>query len=190
MNNQSNQAIFIDRDGTINEEVNYLDHPDQLRILPRCAAAIKKINQHDIKTIVITNQSGIARGYFTEKRLQEIHDRLKGLLAHEGAHLDGIYYCPHHPDDGCDCRKPASGMLKAAADEHGIELERSFVIGDQLSDIGLAHQVGAKGVLVLTGYGRAECELHKDKWPKPPDYIAKDLYDAVEWILKFAARKG
>ncbi len=182
-------AVFIDRDGTINEEVNYLDHPDQLRLLPRCAEAIKKINRQGIKTIVITNQSGIARGYFTEKSLHQIHDKLESLLAQDGAHLDGIYFCPHHPDDACDCRKPAPGMLKAASSEHAIDLAQSFVIGDKLTDVKLAQRVGAKGILVLTGYGQAEYESERDKWLKPPDYVAQDIYDAVEWILSFADRK-
>jgi D-glycero-D-manno-heptose 1,7-bisphosphate phosphatase len=156
MQKHSNPAIFIDRDGTINEEVNYLDHPDRLRLLPRSVEAIKKINQQGIKTIVITNQSGIARGYFTEKSLHEIHQKLKDLLAQAGARIDDIYFCPHHPDDACDCRKPATGMLKAAAGEHAVDLRRSFVIGDKLTDVELAHRVGAKGILVLTGYGHKQ----------------------------------
>jgi D-glycero-D-manno-heptose 1,7-bisphosphate phosphatase len=174
----------MDRDGTICEEVGYLDHPDRLRLLPRSAAAIKRINRSGFKAVVVTNQSGVARGYFPESMVHEIHAELKTLLAGEGARLDGIYYCPHHPEAGCDCRKPAPGMLRAAADDQGINLERSFVVGDKLSDVYAAHQVGARGILVLTGYGREENELLQRPGQKPPDYIAEDLYEAVEWILR------
>lgn len=195
--NQTNSAVFIDRDGTINEDVGYLDSPDGLRLLSGSAEAIKKLNRHGFKVIVVSNQSGVARGYFPESTVQEIHVRLKDLLAQEGACLDGIYYCPHHPEIGegdyrqsCNCRKPATGMLETAAREHDINLAASFVIGDKISDVSLAHNAGAKGILVLTGYGRRDYESHKDKWPKAPDYIARDLSEAVEWMFSTIDEKG
>jgi D-glycero-D-manno-heptose 1,7-bisphosphate phosphatase len=159
-------------------------------LLPGSAEAIRKIKQHGFKAVVVTNQTGVARGYFPESMVHKINVRLKELLAEAGVSLDGIYYCPHHPEIGegdyrkkCNCRKPAPGMLKTAAREHDINLAHSFVIGDKISDVYLAHNVGAKGILVLTGWGRRDYEAHKAKWPKPPDYIAQDLSEAVDWIL-------
>jgi D-glycero-D-manno-heptose 1,7-bisphosphate phosphatase len=183
MDNKPNCAVFIDRDGTLSEEVGYVDHPDHFHLLPRSAEAIRRINQSGLKAVVITNQSGVARRYFPESRVHEIHAKLKDLLANEGAYLDAIYYCPHHPDEKCTCRKPAPGMLEVAADEHGINLAHSFVVGDKMSDVYTAHRVGAKGILVLTGYGQEEYDSHKQEWPEQPDYVAQDLYAAVEWIL-------
>ncbi len=183
MSKPTNRAIFIDRDGTLNKEVNYLDDPARLELLPRSIDAIIKINKSDYKAILITNQSGIARGYFPKERLSEIHDALNYMLDQKGAYLDGIYYCPHHPKDKCNCRKPASGMLDKVAAEHNISLSNSFVIGDKITDIYTAHKVNARGVLALTGYGQTEYEKDRQLWVSQPDYIADNLYNAVCWIL-------
>jgi D-glycero-D-manno-heptose 1,7-bisphosphate phosphatase len=149
-------AVFIDRDGTINEETGYVDSLDKFRILPGVTDAIRELNQNDIPAILITNQSGIARGYFTTDFLKALHEKMHRELGKNGCRLDGIYLCPHHPDDGCACRKPKPGMLLRAAREKGIVLHNSYVIGDKIIDIELAHRVGAKGILVLTGYGAEE----------------------------------
>ena len=183
------RAVFLDRDGTICEEVGYLDSVEQLRLIPGSAAAIRLLNERGLKAVVVTNQSGVARGFFSELRLQEVHEELERLLRLEGAYLDGIYYCPHHPSDGnepyigvCDCRKPASGLLLRAAADLGLDLGASYVIGDHHSDVECAQRAGAIGILVLTGHGensRAETE----SWPSPPAYIAPDLYAAVQWVI-------
>jgi D-glycero-D-manno-heptose 1,7-bisphosphate phosphatase len=153
-------AIFLDRDGTINEDVGYAAHPNEISLYPYAGEAIRLINEAGLKTIVVTNQSGIARGFLNETMLERIHDHLRGELARQGARLDAFYYCPHHPRIGpqpyqkvCRCRKPQTGMLELAAREHGIDLAASYVIGDKVSDINLAVNAGSRGVLVKTGYG-------------------------------------
>ena len=188
-NPQSSRAIFIDRDGTLNEDIGYVSSPNQLRLYPWAAEAVRLINNSGRKAIVITNQSGIAREMYTEDTLARIHSRMLNDLAREGARIDAVYYCPHHPAVGiptyrvaCACRKPRTGMLDAASLEHGIDLERSFVIGDKASDIELAENAGALGVLVLTGYG-SETLAHPNRWPCKPSIIAENLLDAVKRIL-------
>ena len=182
-------AIFIDCDGTINEDSGYISTPDDLIIYPYAAEALRLINESNLKAIVITNQSGIARGIYTEAALDAIHNRMREELARDGAHIDAIYYCPHHPRIGddryrkmCDCRKPGTGMLRQAAREHAIDLSLSYVIGDKASDINLATNAGARGVLVMTGYGR-ETLASQDRWPCMPAIIADDLLDGVKRIL-------
>lgn len=182
MNKNKNIAVFLDRDGTINEDVSYLSNVADLRILPNAAQAIKKINQTGLKAIIVTNQSGIARGYLNEKILNDIHDSLKGLLAQSGAKLDGIYFCPHHPEECCACRKPETAMIKAAASDFDIDLSRSFMIGDKTSDIYLGHKAGLITILTLTGSGRETLEEMEKKGEKA-DYVARDLLEAVEWII-------
>lgn len=148
-------AVFLDRDGTINAEVDFLRDPADLALLPGAAEAIARLAAAGFACVVITNQSGIARGYLDEATLAEIHARLRTLLAAEGAQLDGIYHCPHHPeiDSGapCDCRKPLPGMLRLAAEEHDLDLSRSFVIGDSPRDLEAGLALGVPGFLVETG---------------------------------------
>ncbi len=182
-------AVFIDRDGTINEDIGYLSHPDDLHIYSFAAEAIRLLNDANLPIIVITNQSGIARGFLDELMLARIHERLLNKLAQQGAHVDGIYYCPHHPRIGneiycreCDCRKPQTGMLEQAAREHGVALNESYVIGDKSSDINLATNAGAKGILVLTGYG-ASTYANLERFPCYPSMVAEDLLEAVRLIL-------
>ncbi len=178
------KAVFLDRDGPLIEEVGYLSRIEEFRLLPRVGEAIRLLNHHQLKAIVVTNQSGVARGYFPESLVQVIHRKLEGLLKREGAHLDGIYYCPHHPDEQCECRKPATGLVKKAVEDLGINCSQSYVVGDRGIDIELAYGVGAKGILVLSGYGKGEWEeMEKEEKPKP-HHIARDLYEAVEWILR------
>lgn len=182
----SKMAVFMDRDGTITEELGYLKEPEKLRLIPRSGEAIRLLNKKRILAIVVSNQSGVARGYFTEKTVRETHKRLEELLNEKGAHLDSTYYCPHHPEFGppkyrkdCSCRKPKPGMLEKAAKRFNLDLKKCCIIGDKVEDIKLAHNVGAKGILVLTGYGRRSKSKKID-----PNHTAKDLYHAVKWILK------
>jgi len=158
--------------------------------MSKSTEAVKSINESGLKIIVITNQAGVARGYFSEGMVSQVHDKMKKLLSEQGAYLDGIYYCPHHPEGviesyrkACDCRKPASGLLERASKDHGIDLASSYVVGDKVTDIELAHRIGAKGVLVLTGYGEDELKKINDTSAKNPDFVAGDLFDAVKWIM-------
>jgi D-glycero-D-manno-heptose 1,7-bisphosphate phosphatase len=185
------RAVFLDRDGTINTEVGYLNHPDQVELIPRAGAAIKLLNKAGFTVIVITNQAGIAKGLVREELLPAIHQKLAQLLALQGAAIDGFYYCPHHPEGvveqyriTCDCRKPLPGMLLRAAGELSIDLSASYVIGDKSCDIELGRNAGARSILVLTGYGVTELARHREAGLAPPDYIALDLYDAAYWIRK------
>jgi D-glycero-D-manno-heptose 1,7-bisphosphate phosphatase len=177
-------AVFLDRDGTIAEEVGYLNHVSRFRMFPFAPAAIRRLNEAKFPAIVITNQSGVAREYFPESLVQAVHELMTTQLAKEGAHIDALYYCPHKGDDACLCRKPKPGMLERAARAHGLDLRRSFVVGDRYGDIELAHRVGARAILVRTGYGEGEIQWHSAKWPAPPDFIAEDLADAADWILR------
>jgi heptosyltransferase-2 len=180
-------AVFLDRDGTINEDVGYLNSPDGLKLIPGAAQAIRQINEHQLKAVVLTNQSGVARGYYSEEKLKEIHLRLEQLLTQQGARLDGIYYCVHHPDEGCDCRKPSLGMLGAASRDLSINLSHSYVVGDKLTDIQLARNAGAKGILVLTGRGQDQvAQLNHSQ----PAFVARDLFEAVQWIVKDVKMNG
>lgn len=176
-------AVFLDRDGTICEEMGYLNHISRLHIFSFAAAAIRKLNQAGLPVIVVTNQSGISRRIFPESLVNQIHERISQELSAAGARVDGYYYCAHSKQDDCDCRKPLPGLLNQAAGEHCLRLDRSFVVGDRYGDVELAHGVGGRGVLVLTGYGRGEYELHRDEWLRQPDLVAEDLSEAVDAIL-------
>jgi D-glycero-D-manno-heptose 1,7-bisphosphate phosphatase len=182
--------VFIDRDGTLTEEVGYVNHPRRLRLLPRSAEAIRRLNVAGIAAVVVTNQAGVARGYFSEEVLQAVNATLVAQLKEEGAHLDGLYVCVHHPTEGappyradCDCRKPRPGLLHRAAADHGLDLGRSVLVGDRPSDLVAARTVGAAGVLVLTGYGRGEWEYRRATFAVAPDHVAEDLLDAVDWAV-------
>ena len=180
----------MDRDGTISEEVAYVDRVDRFAIYPWTPLAIRKLNLAGIKTVVITNQSGVARGLFAESTVEEVHAKLREELSRAGAFLDGIYYCPHHPEGlvkeyriQCDCRKPATGLLHRAARDLHIDLSASYVIGDKYSDVELAFAAGARGILVLSGYGKGEWECNRDVWQRQPHWVACNLGDAVDLIL-------
>jgi D-glycero-D-manno-heptose 1,7-bisphosphate phosphatase len=162
-------------------------HTGLYKLFPWTAAAIRRINETGIKAVLITNQSGVARGYFDENSIGDVHDLLRRELAQSAAKLDAIYYCPHHPDDGCDCRKPRPGMLLRAERDLDIDLQQSWVVGDKHSDVETANAVGARSIQVLTGYGRAELERYRSDRLQP-DYIAENLMDAVDAILKGEAR--
>jgi D-glycero-D-manno-heptose 1,7-bisphosphate phosphatase len=177
-------AVFLDRDGTISEEVGYLNHIDRFRMFPFAPEAIRRLNQAGVPVVVVTNQSGVARGYFPESMLHDVHDRMKRELAQHGAHLDAVYYCPHEKSDACDCRKPKPGMLHRAVEDLGIDLERSYVVGDRYGDIELAFNAGAKGIFVKTGYGLGDFTWHAPAWSRQPDVVTDNLKTAVDWILR------
>ena len=177
-------AVFLDRDGTICEEVGYLNHISRLQIYPWAAAAIRRLNQAGLPVIVVTNQSGVSRRLFPESLVGEVHRVLSENLAASSARIDAFYYCTHQLADRCDCRKPLPGLLEQAAREHEIDLSRSFVVGDRYADIELAHATGGRGILVLSGYGRGEFQHHHREWPRQPEQVVEDLTEAVDFILK------
>ena len=183
-------AVFFDRDGTLNRDVGYVTHLDLYELLPRAAAAVRKVNEAGWLAILITNQAGVARGYFPEIMIDKVHRKLQEELDGKGARLDAIYYCPHVPngdDPGyaldCQMRKPYPGMILKAAAEHGVDLENSVMLGDKYSDLEAGWRAGCKSGLVLSGYGRGERELRGAQWPRQPDFVAQDAYHAVEIIL-------
>jgi D-glycero-D-manno-heptose 1,7-bisphosphate phosphatase len=161
-----------------------LNHVSRFRILPRVAKSIRRLNKAGLPVIVVTNQSGVGRGYFPESLVHSVHELMTQQLAAAGAHLDAIYYCPHGSAEGCDCRKPNTGMLQRAACEHAIDLPQSIVVGDRHGDIELARRAGARSILVRTGYGEGEYLWNVAKWEIQPDFVAADLADAVHWILR------
>ena len=182
-------AIFIDRDGTLSHEVGYVNHVSRFRLYPWAVDAVRLANEAGFLTVVVTNQAGVARGYFPESVIHEVHALLRAAMEAGGASLAGIYVCAHHPSVGeppyrldCDCRKPKPGLLRRAQAELGIDLMRSYVVGDRFGDVQLAWNVGARGVLVKSGYGRGELLHHADSWPRPPDIVAEHLLEAVERI--------
>jgi D-glycero-D-manno-heptose 1,7-bisphosphate phosphatase len=185
------RAVFIDRDGTISEEVGYVNHPTRYRVFPFAAEALRALNEAGWLAVLVTNQAGVARGYFAEEMITKVHALLEQELAHEGARLDAIYYCPHHPSVGeppyrldCDCRKPKPGLITRAAAEFDIDLTHSWMIGDRYGDTELARNAGTRAALVLTGYGRGEFEHQRRTWQHQPDLIAENLLAAVREILR------
>jgi D-glycero-D-manno-heptose 1,7-bisphosphate phosphatase len=172
----------MDRDGTVSEEIGYMYHSGLYRPFPFAGPAVRKINESGMKAVLITNQSGVGRGYFDQESVDEVHGILKAELWRYQASLDAIYVCPHSPQENCDCRKPNPGMLLRAQDELDIDLRKSYVIGDKYVDVEVAHRVGAKGILVLTGYGREEREANRSN-PMQPDLVVENLMEAVERIL-------
>jgi D-glycero-D-manno-heptose 1,7-bisphosphate phosphatase len=183
------RAVFLDRDGTIIEDDGYISDVGRIRLFPWSAEAINRLRAAGFLIIVVTNQAGVARGYFAEQFLAEAHRHLDALLAPRGARIDAYYYCPHHPEGVlvayrriCDCRKPAPGMIEKAAADHDIDVAESFVVGDKWLDIELAQRAGAAGVLVRTGYGQsAEAERPAGIHPVP---VVDTLLDAAGWILE------
>jgi D-glycero-D-manno-heptose 1,7-bisphosphate phosphatase len=180
--------VFLDRDGTLIEEVGYLDRAERIEFYPWTIDAVRALNRAGLAVVMVSNQSGVARGFFTESVVEEVHASIASMLAVGGAHIDAYYYCPHHPDGkvaeyavACDCRKPGRGLVDRAVREFSIDPHRSFVVGDRWLDIGLGRAVGARAVLVRTGYGVTEEK-------RPPaglsaDAVTDNLIGAVSWIL-------
>ncbi|MGA1825340.1 MAG: D-glycero-alpha-D-manno-heptose-1,7-bisphosphate 7-phosphatase [bacterium] len=182
------KAIFLDRDGVINREIGHIHRVDDFHLLENVSNAIKLINQSEYLAIIITNQSAVARGLCTIKDIDAIHKKMKTLLGKDGAKLDAIYYCPHHPDKGvpgentvykvdCDCRKPKIGMLKKAAEDFNIDLTSSYFIGDSTRDIVCGQNAHMKTIGVRTGYGCNDGDVK-------PDLMFEDLYEAIRFIIK------
>lgn len=170
-----NKAIFLDRDGTINRDMHYSADVSRLRVFKNAATAIKKLNDAGYKVIVVSNQSGIARKYFKKKDVEKLNKIIIDRLGKRKAKIDAVYFCPHHPNKNCSCRKPKSGMILKAKKDFNLDIKNSYMVGDMQSDIDLAKNAGAKSVFVLTGAGIDV---------KGADYTAKDILDATEWILK------
>ncbi len=190
MSESSRPAIFMDRDGTISHEVGYVNHASRFRLYPWSVDAVRTINGAGWLAVVVTNQAGVARGYFPESVLRDVQQMLVDRLEAGGARLDAVYACMHHPTVGrapyrmdCNCRKPRPGLLRRAEAELGADLRRSWVIGDRHSDLQLAWNAGAYGALVKTGYGIGELTHLARSWPRPPDLVAENLLEAVERIL-------
>ncbi|HEY6231330.1 MAG TPA: D-glycero-beta-D-manno-heptose 1,7-bisphosphate 7-phosphatase, partial [Pyrinomonadaceae bacterium] len=185
------RAVFMDRDGTISEEVGYINHPSRFRLFPYAIDAIRHLNQNGWLAIVVTNQAGVARGYFSEQMVETVHADMTRQVLDGGGHLDAIYYCAHHPSVGeppyridCDCRKPKPGLIMRATEDFDIDLQQSWMVGDRYSDIELAHNAGVKSMLVLSGYGRGEWEHQRASWAQQPDAVAEDLLEAVRAIVR------
>lgn len=187
-------AVFLDRDGTLIEDVGYLDRVERLLIYPWAIDAVRLLNQGGYHVVIITNQAGVARGFFKEAFLAEVHGEIRSRFRTGGARIDGFYYCPHHPDapieeyrQVCDCRKPAPGLVRKASQDLSLDLARSFVVGDRWLDVRLGRAVGARSLLVRTGYGRTE-EANGPADVRA-DHVAENLVEAVSWILS-ASRHG
>ena len=186
---KSEIAVFLDRDGTLIEEVRYLDRPELVALYPWSVDAIRALNRAGVRVVIVSNQSGVARGFFSEALVDRVHARIASLLAEGGASIDAYYHCPHHPDGkvaayarACECRKPGRGLIDRAVRAFGVDPTQSFIVGDRWLDVALARAVGARGLLVRTGNGRAE-------EPHPPEGLAADavvdnLIAAVSWILR------
>ncbi|MFH0947968.1 MAG: D-glycero-beta-D-manno-heptose 1,7-bisphosphate 7-phosphatase [Elusimicrobiota bacterium] len=172
-----NRAVFLDRDGTINEDMHYSADENKLKIFENAASAIKLLNDAGYKVIIITNQSGVARGNFSEKDVKKLNEVILKKLKERHSVIDGVYFCPHHPDENCSCRKPKQGMILKAKNNFNIDIKKSYMIGDMQSDIDFAKNAGVKSVFVLTGTG---IDI------KGADYTAKDILDAAEWIVRNA----
>ena len=184
-------AVFLDRDGTINEQMGYINHLSRFVLLPGAAEAIGLLNRHGFLAVVVSNQAGAARGYFPLPLIEKTHELLRAALRERSAYLDGVYYCPHHPRSvipelrvDCVCRKPRTGLIDQACADFDIDMGRSYVVGDRCLDIELAARCGLHGVLVKTGYGRGEIEHLLPSASDKPVYLAEDIQDAVRWILE------
>jgi D,D-heptose 1,7-bisphosphate phosphatase len=190
MMERKSKAVFLDRDGTISIEIGYIDNVELLEMYQDSVAALIELRQMGYKLVVVSNQSGVAQGFFPESRVQEVNDRMVSLLKEQGVLIDGIYYCPHLPNGvipeyaiECNCRKPAPGMIKRAEQELNIDLQHSILIGDKLSDIICGRNAGLKTILVRTGYGaETELQLQKQQMEMKPDAIVDTLYEAIKWI--------
>ena len=183
-------AVFVDRDGTICFDKHYLADPAGLKLIPTVVEGLKKLTKAGVPIIIVTNQSGVARGYFTEETLSRIHTELIKILKKQGVSILDIFYCPHMPDAECDCRKPAPGLLLRASKKHGIDLSKSYMMGDRMMDIELAHRANAKGILVPEPgdqYGiDKEITASKDK----PDFMAGTFSEAADWVLSRLKQKA
>lgn len=179
------KTVFLDRDGVINENLDndYVRRWDEFRFIPKSIEAIKILTDAGWDIMVISNQAGVGKGLMSLQALEEINARMIGEIESCGGKIKAVYYCPHKSDAGCECRKPKPGMLLRAAREHGIELPKAYLIGDKITDIQAGAQVGCVTILVKTGKGEENLES-RDQWPVSPDFIAADLFEAVQLLLR------
>jgi len=185
------KCVFLDRDDTVIQDISYLSEPDEVKILDFAVEGMKLLKEHGFLLVIITNQSGIARGYFTERDLAAIHKKMRALLRKGGADYDDLFYCPHHVDGvvkpfniDCDCRKPKPGMLKKAQKKHNIDFSRSFLVGDMQSDIEAGRGVGCRTVLIKGPKNRGT------DFNKKADHSAKNLFEAARWIIAENGKAG
>ena len=185
-----NKAVFLDRDGTINEEVGYLTDLSKLRLIPGSGQAIRRLNEAGFKVVLVTNQSGVARGYFPESLVHEAHVRLEKMLRSDGARIDAVYYCPHHPTAGsssytrdCDCRKPRTGLIQSAVKDLSLDVTNSYMVGDKWIDVELGQRAGVHSVLVMSGFAPDDPGNNRPEKLKEPDFCARDLVEAADWII-------
>ncbi|KAA0257765.1 HAD family hydrolase [Deferribacter autotrophicus] len=183
-------VVFIDRDGTINKEAGYINHPDNFEVYPFVSHAVRLLNVNDILAVVVTNQAGIARGYYPIGTMHLLHEKMESILNENGAKIDALYYCPHHPSSkikeyalDCNCRKPKTGMIDKALQELPIDEKNMYVVGDKLSDMEFGWNAGCKTIMVMTGYGKGELVKLKN-YEKKPDFICENLLDAVLFVLE------
>lgn len=180
----------MDRDGTVSEEVGYVNHLSRFRLFPYSAEAIKLLNDNGWLAIIVTNQAGVARGYFSEDVILSVHEQITRDLETVSAKLDAIYYCAHHPSVGeppyrldCDCRKPKTGLIDRASADFEIDLDRSWMVGDRYGDIELARNAKLHSAFVLSGYGRGEWEYQRGSWSMEPEVVAENLLEVVKIII-------
>lgn len=199
------KAVFMDRDGTIMKEISYPSDPEKVELLPNACSAIKLLARNGFKILIVSNQSGVGRGYFPIDIVYAVNERLLNLLKKEGGYIDKIYFCPHRPEDNCMCRKPKPGMINQAKEEFDIDLAHSYMIGDRSEDIELGNSESLRTILVLTGYGKYTFGVSnpgsklntlpetgeilteygiKMLRPVKPDFVAKDLLEAANWICR------
>lgn len=185
-----NKAVFIDRDGTINADVQYLSNPHKLKLYPGVVSGIRRLNENGYKVIIVTNQSGLARGFFSPQTLEEVHNELKRRFDNGRAHIDAIYYCPHHPDDNCECRKPKITLFEKAIKDFNIDTKTSFAVGDRMLDVEAGHKIGCKTILVPEKGKEEQVEREKLNSPIKPNYECGNFISAVNWILKNTFSRG
>ncbi len=185
-----NKAVFLDRDGTVNEEVGYLNDLEKLRLIPGAGQAIRRLSEAGFKVILVTNQSGVARGYFPERLVHEAHVRLEEMLKADGARVDAVYFCPHHPSAGnslytreCDCRKPKTGLIDRAVKDFGIDRGHSYMVGDKWSDVELGQRAGVHAILVESGFAHDDPGNKRPEQLRDPDFTARDITEAARWII-------
>lgn len=190
MAEQLKPAVFLDRDGTINIDAGYINDPDSFVMYPYAPQAVRMLNKSGFLAVIITNQSGLARGFFTKEVMNEIHGKMNDIFISQGAHIDGLYYCPHDPNakiseykTQCSCRKPNTGLIEQAVRELKIDTSKMYFIGDKYSDITAGYKSGCKTVMVKTGYGKGSLLHDTHKWGVMPDAQCETLLDAVRTIL-------
>jgi D-glycero-D-manno-heptose 1,7-bisphosphate phosphatase len=195
--NMKKPAVFIDRDGTVNEQMGYINHVSRFVILPGVVEGLRLLNENGFHAVIVSNQSGVARGYFPLGLVQEVHDFLDASLKKDHVTVDGIFFCPHHPNGSvpeftkrCNCRKPRTGLIDQACRSLEIDLQNSYAIGDRCDDIQFARRAGVKGILVKTGYGLGEIQYLLPQSTAKPVYIAEDLLHAVQWIIHVEKASG